>query len=136
MIVTGDSTADLDLRNRMAQAGITSVTIGTTDNEADAATKVRDAGESGEPFAYGGGYGSIEYLAQQLGGLELAWPHCNMTKEGEEYKQVPEPFSFVSRAASTGVAEALDAFIADPANKYAGPLPPCSLGLPCLPYCP
>ncbi len=72
------------------------------------AVRTCDAGDSGEPFAYGGGSGSIEYLAQQLGGLELAWPHCNMTKEGEEFKQVPEPFSFVSRAASTGVAEALD----------------------------
>ncbi len=118
VIVTGDSTADHDLRNRMAQAHVTNVTIRTTDDEETAADQVRN----GAVFAYGGGYGSVVDLAKQ-GGLTVVWPHCNMvavTVNGStKYEEYAEPFSFVVRAASGRLA-ALDAYIRDPNNKYEG----------------
>lgn len=118
VIVTGGSTADYDLRNRLKRAGIESVTIETTTDEAAAATKVRDGG--GVPFAYGGGLGSIQLLVEQLGGLAVAWPHCNMLENGTE---VDEPFSFVVRAKRSGLAAALDQYIANPDAPYEGVLP-------------
>jgi membrane-bound lytic murein transglycosylase MltF len=114
-IVTGGSTADNDLRNRSKIAGIQSVTIETTTDEEEAAIKVRDGG--GVPFAYGGGLGSIELLVQKLGGLAVAWPHCNMLADGT---QVDEPFSFVVRAKSAGLAADLDRYIAKPDAPYEG----------------
>ncbi len=115
VIVTANSTADNDIRNRLARAGITA-TILTTTNEEDAARKVRDA-DSGEPFTYAGGLGSVQYLESHLGGLAVAWPHCNMLADGSE---ADEPFSFVVRKDSSGVVDALNRFIANPANHYAG----------------
>jgi ABC-type amino acid transport substrate-binding protein len=118
VIVTGDSTADHDLRNRLERAGLTnSVTIETTTDEAAAAIQVRDGG--GVPFAYGGGLGSIQDLVQRLGGLAVAWQHCNMLDDGSE---VDEPFSFVVRAQSTGLADALNRYIAGGAT-YGLPEP-------------
>lgn len=117
VVVTRDSTADQDLRNRLAQQGITSTTITLTSDERDAARQVRDAGVVGEPFAYGGGLGSVQFLAAELGGLAVAWPHCTMREDGS---QVQEPFSFVVRAADTGLLEALNRFIDDPAHPYGG----------------
>lgn len=115
VIVTGGSTADLDLRNRLKLAGIDSVTIETTTDEEVAAIKVRDGG--GVPFAYGGGLGSVELLVKELGGLEVAWPHCNMLEDGT---QVDEPFSFVVRAKSSGLAADLNKYIAHPDAPYEG----------------
>lgn len=117
VIVTGDSTADQDLQNRLKLAGIDSVIIELTTDEAEAATRVRDGQGSGAPFAYAGGLGSIELLVKNLGGLAVAWPHCNMLADGQ---QVDEPFSFVTRTASTGVAEALDEYIGSPDVHYEG----------------
>ena len=128
VIVTGNSTADTDLRARLAQAGITTTTILSTSDELDAARQVRDAGNGGEPYAYAGGLGSVQYLASQLGGLAVAWPHCNMLADGAE---VAEPFSFVVRSASSGVLDALNRYIADPVRPYGGPtesLPHCPSG--------
>lgn len=113
VIVTADSTADHDLRNRLARAGITSTTIIGTTDEADAARLVRDAGQSAQPFAYAGGLVSVQFLASALGGLAVAWPHCNMLSDGTE---VEESFSFVVRALDAGLPEALDTFIAT--NPY------------------
>jgi len=118
VIVTGGSTADYDLTNRLELAGIQSVTIETTLDEETAAIKVRDGG--GVPFAYGGGLGSVELLVKNLGGLAVAWPHCNMLADG---RQVDEPFSFVVRAESSGLAAALNQYIAHPDAPYEGVLP-------------
>jgi hypothetical protein len=117
VIVTADSTADHDVRNRLAREGITTTTVQLTTDEEDAARQVRNAGESGEPFAYGGGLGSVRYLAEKLGGLAVAWPHCNMLDDGE---QVNEPFSFVVRADDVGLSAALDRFIENPSETYEG----------------
>ncbi len=118
VIVTGGSTADHDLRNRLQLAGIQSVTIETMTDEEAAAKKVRDGG--GVPFAYGGGLGSVELLVESLGGLAVAWPHCNMLENGTA---VDEPFSFVVRAKSSGLAADLDRYIAHPDAPYEGVLP-------------
>lgn len=117
VIVTADSTADHDVRNRLERAGITTTTILLTTDEEDAARQVRDAPESGEPFAYGGGLGSAQYLASELGGLAVVWPHCNMLSDGSE---VDEPFSWVVRARDAGLVEALDRFILSPTTPYEG----------------
>lgn len=109
VIVTQDSTADHDLRNRLARAAITTTTILTTTDEEDAARQVRDAAQTGEPFAYAGGLVSVQYLVSTLGGLAATWPHPIMQSDGAE---VSEPFSFVVRTLDTGLVEALDRFIA------------------------
>jgi ABC-type amino acid transport substrate-binding protein len=124
VIVTKDSTADLDITNRVALAGIpesTTVTPGAvyidrTNDEEQAAKDVR----AGKGFAYGGGWGSVQDLAKRLGKLTAVWEHCNTTADGE---QVPEPFSFVVRAESTGVLGALNDYIATNGKDYEVPLP-------------
>jgi ABC-type amino acid transport substrate-binding protein len=118
VIVTLGSTADNDLRNRMRQARITDVKIEGTDNEEKAADQIR----KGPQFAYGGGYGSV--LALATNGLAVVWPHCNMVEVGKDrFEPYAEPFSFVARAKSTGVLEALNSYI--PKHKYEGtPNPP------------
>ena len=115
VIVTAESTADHDLRNRLARSGINDTAILFTADEEQAARQVLNAPASGEPFAYAGGLGSVEFLAAKLGGLAVTWPHCNMRSDGSE---VQEPFSFVVRALSLGLADSLDRFIA--ANSYPG----------------
>jgi hypothetical protein len=92
-------------------------------DEKTAAAAVANSGSDYSPFTYGGGYGSVQALvcersaAQQLA---TVWPHCNMSSDG--VNAYAEPFSFVVRAADSGLANALDCFIG--ANKYAGtPIP-------------
>lgn len=116
VLVTQGSTADIDLTNRLAQAGITDTTLEYVSDEADGARQVAEAGEDG-PFAYGGGAGSIETLTQQIPNLEIAWVHCLMEADGSLSS---EPFGFPVRTASTGLLGALDSFIEDPANPYPG----------------
>lgn len=116
VIVTPESTADLDLRHRLTRAGIDTVTIEGTDDEVAAATEVRDG--KGAPFAFGAGLGSVERLVDTLGGLEVAWPHCTMLADNTESD---EPFSLVVRARSTGLAEALNTYIATADYALARP---------------
>jgi ABC-type amino acid transport substrate-binding protein len=119
VVVTLGSTADYDLRNQMAQAGMTenNVAIQGTNDEETAADLVRN----GSAFAYGGGYGSVKLLAKN--GLAVAWPHCNLTAVGKGFASYAEPFSFVVRAKSAGLLAALDSYIPD--HTYAGtPNPP------------
>lgn len=125
--VTKGSTADLDLTNRLACAKIpqcangqttsSCVNVLRTNSEEDSAKMVLD----GRAFAYGGGLGSIQYLARTLGGLSVAWTHCNTEKVQNDCKQVDEPFSFVVRHASTGLLEALNDYIAN--QNYPGKVP-------------
>ena len=93
-----------------------------------AARRDRDQ-DPGPPFAYGGGYGSVQTLACDSSGsgecsipeqaLATVWPHCNMTGDGKAYA---EPFSFVVRQADTGLVKALNCFING--HKYEGtPIP-------------
>ncbi|HSS78893.1 MAG TPA: transporter substrate-binding domain-containing protein [Thermoanaerobaculia bacterium] len=131
-IVTLKSTADLDLTNRLACAKIpecenhhvtpSCVDVLRTNNEEESAKKVLD----GSAFAYGGGLGSIQYLARTLGGLAVAWPHCNTEIVQNDCKPVDEPFSFVVRHASAGLLEALNEYIAN--QNYPGKVP---TGLTC-----
>lgn len=117
VVVTGNSTADYDLRNRLRLAGITTTKITDTTNDEDAAKMVRNAGPAGEPFAFGAGLGSLKALADGLEGLAVAWPHCNMLADGTG---VQEPFSFVVRSESSGLLDALNGYIASPDAKYEG----------------
>jgi len=116
VIVTKNSTADIDLTSRLAKAGISNTTIEYTDNEADAAQRVAQAGPDG-PYAYGGGAGSVEALAKEIPNLTTTWIHCMMHPDGTVSA---EPFGFAVRAQSTGVLETLNAFIENPDNRYPG----------------
>jgi hypothetical protein len=91
-------------------------------DEKNAATAVADSGSDYSPFTYGGGYGSVQTLVCEAAGQKLAtvWPHCNMSSDGTH--AYAEPFSFVVRAADTGLANAINCFIGS--NRYAGtPIP-------------
>lgn len=96
-----------------------------------------------DPFAYGGGYGSVQKLACDsspdacsdppkaipLQVLATVWPHCNMASNGVGYA---EPFSFVVRSKDTGLLEALNCYISK--NEYEGtPIPVLSPPCP-TPY--
>lgn len=115
MVVEG-STAEIDLKNRAARAGVALTVIATSD-DADNARRVRAGAGPDAPFAYGSGYGSVVFFNDRLGEMALAWPHCLMLADGT---LAPERFAFIVRAASTGLAAALDRFIADPAHPYPG----------------
>ena len=106
VIVTKGSTADLDLTNRIACAQPSpQMNVRRTNDEAAGAKEVTD----GTAFAYGGGLGSIQDLvAVPASNLKVAWPHCFMTTD---CKETSEPFSFIVRAESQGLAEALNAYI-------------------------
>lgn len=106
VIVTKGSTADLDLTNRIAcSQPPPAIDVRRTNDEGAGAKEVTD----GTAFAYGGGLGSIQDLvAVPASNLKVAWPHCFMTKD---CKETNEPFSFIVRAESKGLAEALDAYI-------------------------
>jgi ABC-type amino acid transport substrate-binding protein len=108
VIVTDRSTADIDLTNQLACAkDKPDVTIERTNNESEGAQAVT----AGNAFAYGGGLGSIEDLVKvKDSNLEVAWVHCILT---EKCRNGSEPFSFVVRTESTGLAEELDEFIGD-----------------------
>lgn len=92
------------------------------DEEKNAAADVA-TGKDFSPFAYGGGYGSIQGLVCDWGKtqtLATVWPHCNMASDGQH--AYAEPFSFVVRAADSQLAHALDCYING--HKYAGtPIP-------------
>ena len=137
--VTKGSTADIDLTNRVRLAKIPeapaptpagSITIVRNMDEEAAAGFVKD----GSAFAYGGGWGSVQTLASQ-GGMTAVWEHCNTVEDpAGQVKQVSEPFSFVVRAKSTGVLEALNAYINAninaQKNTYTVPLPKPDLTCP------
>jgi ABC-type amino acid transport substrate-binding protein len=129
IIVTKGSTADADIVNRLHLAGIGNVTIDYTTDEKAAALEVK----KGEAFAYGGGYGSVQLQACDVGDGQLAvvWPHCNMMPDGQ---QVTEPFSFVVSPDNSTLLQALDQYIEaskkNPQTAYPGTLPP---DLPCKP---
>lgn len=131
VIVTPDSTADGDLRNRLQLAGVnvcsgqlqpSCVQIGAPrNNDEENAAKDVLAGGPDAPFAYGGGYGSVQLLACKLGGLAVVWPHCNMVKNGTAYAEDHEPFSFVVRVVeSTSLLTALDDYIQKNGKLYEG----------------
>lgn len=113
MVVAG-STAEVDARSRVARGHVPDVTIVGTSDDVENARKVRDATGDDGPFAFGSGLGTVQYLARKMG-LVPVWPHCLMTPDGRERG---EPFSFVVRAKSQGIARALNAFIAK--TPYGG----------------
>ncbi len=115
MVIAG-STADVDARSRIAHDQIANVTVIGTSDDVENARRVRDATEGDGPFAFGSGLGTVEYLSQKMG-LVAVWPHCMMTPDGQVRN---EPFSFIVRAKSAGLADALNGFVA--ATPYgAGP---------------
>ena len=83
--------------------------------------------ESGPPFTYGGGYGSIRSLTDTDDqSLATVWPHCNM---GSDFQSYSEPFSFVVRAKSTGLLKALNDYITT--TPYEGkPIPDLGCEIP------
>ena len=116
VLATKGSTADLDLQARIKNAGITNVTLQYVDAGVDAAKQLV-AGGSDAPIGFAEGVGSVETLVQQFPKLELAWQHCMMLPDGSISS---EPFGFPVRAKSTGVAAALDSYIARPTAAYPG----------------
>lgn len=107
VIVTLNSTADLDLANRISCAGDRpKMEIVRNNDETAAVAEV----EAGKAFAYGGGLGSIETLVEGKD-LEVAWTHRFMTAKADGCAETSEPFSFVVRAASTGLIEAFNSFV-------------------------
>jgi ABC-type amino acid transport substrate-binding protein len=115
VVTTKGTTADTDVQARLQQAGITTTTVKYVDSEEAAALLVLD----GSAFAFAAGVGSIEALIDQHPGLELAWEHCIMLRDGTVSS---EPFGFVVRSDSTGLLAALNQYIADPSVPYQGGL--------------
>ncbi len=111
VIVTQGSTADLDLRRWIARDNVADVTIDYTHNAEDAARRVLDH----EAFAYGSGEVTTNYLATLYPGLVTVWPHPYLQADGSTRR---ERFSFVVRAADDGLAEALNAYIAEHGEDY------------------
>jgi hypothetical protein len=56
-------------------------------------------------------------LADSIPGIEATWIHCMMLPDGTV---TSEPFAFTVREQSTGLAKALNAFIAAPTLSYPG----------------
>lgn len=90
------------------------------DNETNAASDLLDAKAPGSPFAYGGGYGSIQILADRSPELALTWPHCNMGSYNNRIEPYAEPFSFVVSSGHPGLVRALNVFIGKNDTPYAG----------------
>jgi ABC-type nitrate/sulfonate/bicarbonate transport system substrate-binding protein len=118
VLTTRGSLADIDLLARLQKAGITSTKVEYVSMEQKAARRVANA-RSGGPIAYAGGAGSISYLSKEISGLTTAWPHCAMLADGTISS---EPFSFPVRTASTGLAQALNAYVKTPTVPYPGGL--------------
>lgn len=121
VIVTTNSTADLDIQHRISCANpevAPPVEVVKTNDEGVAVEMVSKGGA----FAYGGGLGSIELLVCGYDNLKVAdWTHEQMVTDAKgtpPCSEGPEPFSFVVRTSATGLAAALDGFIQ--ANPYPG----------------
>jgi Bacterial extracellular solute-binding proteins, family 3 len=109
---------------------------------ADVAKSYSRDQDPGTPFAYGGGYGSVQGLACDSSGsgdcsygvqtLATVWPHCNMASDGKGYA---EPFSFVVRSTEPGLLEALNCYINT--HPYPGaPIPVLSPACATPPWTP
>ena len=117
--VIANSTAHIDLLNRIKRGRVDGITINPTTDEAMNAQQVHD----GAVFAFGSGLGSVEEFVRRLDGLSVAWPHCLMQADGTE---VREGFSFVVRTRSLGLPALIDAYVRHPAEAYkGGPGPTC-----------
>jgi ABC-type amino acid transport substrate-binding protein len=99
-------------------------------NEANAAIDVAAGKDEDQdsPFAYGGGFGSVQTLVCQTPGLTVVWPHCNRVgydRKTKTYLDYAEPFSFVVASGETDLLAALNRYIADQKkHPYAGtPIP-------------
>lgn len=145
VIVTRDSTAHRDLCYRMQLAGMracrrndgaracpdleavarkeapdcVAVDWPRDDDEANAAADLLAAEGADPPFALGAGYVTVQHLARRFPGLAPAWPHCNMTAYEGRIAPYAERFSFVVSSESTGLLQALDAFIDGNGPSYA-----------------
>lgn len=108
VIVTKGSTADIDLTSRIARGDVANVTVEYTDNEKVASNRVASANKRGEPFAYGGGLGSIQAMTEVYPNLKVAWVHCLMLPDGQV---ISEDFSYITRTESAGLADALNTWI-------------------------
>lgn len=116
VVTTKGATADIDLLARIATEGLTDVKVEYVNDEAVGTRRVADGGPSG-PIGFAAGVGSIDTLAASIPGIEATWIHCMMLPDGTE---TSEPFAFTVRSASTGVAGALNTFIAAPTSSYGG----------------
>ena len=116
VVTTKGATADIDLLARIAAAGLTDVTVEYVNDEAVGTRRVADGGPGG-PIGFAAGVGSIDTLAASIPGIEATWIHCMMLSDGTV---TSEPFAFTVRSGSTGVADALNTFIAAPTSAYGG----------------
>ena len=116
VLATKGATADIDLLARIAAAGLADVTLEYVDDAAVGARRVAEGGPDG-PIGFAAGANSIELLAETIPGIEATWVHCLMLPDGTE---TSESFAFTVRVASTGLADALDAFITAGTTPYPG----------------
>ncbi|MGK9237273.1 transporter substrate-binding domain-containing protein [Inquilinus limosus] len=138
-----DPCANLDEVSRTIDPSCVVVVHPRDNNEINAATDIANSHGADAPFAYGGGYGSVQVLVSQIPGLSLVWPHCNMTTYGGQIRPYAEPFSFVVSSKSPGLIQALNKFIESKSTPYAGSAtpdlgceaPPWTLDPPSNPAC-
>ena len=116
VVTTKGATADIDLLARIAAAGLTDVKVEYVNDETVGTRRVAEGVPDG-PIGFAAGLGSIDTLAASIPGIEATWIHCMMLPDGTVSS---EPFAFTVRSGSTGVADALNAFIASPTTAYAG----------------
>ncbi|MGI9126100.1 MAG: substrate-binding periplasmic protein [Mycobacterium sp.] len=93
-------------------------TVVTTRGDADdlGAQRIAAGGPDG-PIGFAAGLGSVESILRQYPGLAAKLTHCLMLPGGV---LSAEHFGFVVRAASTGLLEALNGYIAAPGLPYPG----------------
>ncbi len=115
---------NLDAVARDADPACVAIEYPRGNNETNAASDVLNAKGPGSPFAFGGGYGSIQVLSDQSSELALTWPHCNMGRYDNRIEPYAEPFSFVVSSRQTGLLRALNQFIEKNNTPYVGtPVP-------------
>ncbi|MEM1314397.1 MAG: transporter substrate-binding domain-containing protein [Pseudomonadota bacterium] len=105
-----DSTAHGDLTRRAAAAGVTVEIVGSEGEQASAR-----AVAAGEAFGFALGEVSALPLAAADPSLTVTWLHPFLAEDGSEGV---DEFSFISRKASTGLPEAVDAWIAAEKDAY------------------
>jgi len=105
VIVTGNTTADLDLRRRLEGADLSdSVEVINSITEAESVQRVRDR----EVLGFAIGTVTAFYLSEGDEELKTTWCHPLLEDDGREGV---DEFSFVVRERSTGLVKALNKYI-------------------------
>lgn len=114
VIVWPESAGAADLQRRIDKEAVPGVTIELADGVIGALKRVRD----GDAFAFGWDATSARYEAAQFPGLAVTWLHPMMSADGSETN---EKYAYIVRKADNGLAEALNAYIAENRTDYGWP---------------